>query len=271
MLMTETPSTERGHATRNLTVAGFIGVVVVYLIIVQGVGLLLKPDGLGYGDLPSASPVWRTITLPVGLSILFAALVVSYLRWWRPVIHDDHPVQGWVKIVPALIVVSIIATIGYSNIADQPSGLVLLLLASTLLVGIGEELMFRGLGVITFRRNGFTEAKVALWSSVIFGAVHMTNIFTEGPSAFLQAAVVSVTGYFFYLTRRSFGTILVPMLLHGLYDFSIFSHAIGLTDPDVDPQTLIPLLINIILVVIVIARRKKIELPSLTEATPQPT
>lgn len=244
---------------RRLTVLALLGVVVVYLVILQGVGITLKPAGISYGHLPSASPVWRTVTLPVTLSIIFGALVVTYLRWWRPVITDDKPVNGWVKIVPALLLVSILTTTGYSNIANQSAALVLLLLASTLLVGVGEELMFRGISVVALRENGLTEGKVALWSSVLFGAVHMTNIFTEGPPAFLQAAVVSVTGYFFYLTRRSFGTILVPMVLHGLYDFSIFSHAIGLPKPEASPQTLIPMLTTLVLGIIVFARRKKIE------------
>jgi membrane protease YdiL (CAAX protease family) len=254
---TSAPSAEKN--ARRLSVLALIGVVIVYLVILQGVSIGLKPAGLAYGHLPSGSPVWRTITLPVTLSIIFGALVVTYLRWWRPVIKDDKPVSGWVKIVPALLIVSIIGTTGYSNLANQSAGLVLLLLGSTLLVGVGEELMFRGISIVALRGDGLSEAKVALWSSVLFGAVHMTNIFTEGPSAFLQAAVVSVTGYFFYLTRRSFGIILVPMVIHGLYDFSIFSHSIGLAKPEASAQTLIPMLVSLILAIIVFARRKKIE------------
>lgn len=253
-----TPSTDEGTRKR-LSIAVFIGLVIVYLAILQGVALALKPDGLTYGELPDGNALWRLVTLPVGLSVLFVVAVVSYLRWWKPVVHDDKPVNGWVKIVPIMLVISIIGTISYANIADQPAGLVLALLLSTALVGVGEELMFRGVGVVAFRDAGFTEGKVALWTSVIFGAVHMTNIFTEGPPAFLQAAVVSVTGYFFYLSRRSFGTILVPVIIHGLYDFSIFTHAIGLDENKADAQMLVPMLVSLILIVVVFSRFKKIE------------
>lgn len=31
-------------------------------------------------------------------------------------------------------------------------------------------------------------------------------------------------GTLFYIARRTTGTLLVPILLHGLYDFSVFSH-----------------------------------------------
>jgi membrane protease YdiL (CAAX protease family) len=257
MVVPATDTDEGGR--KRLSIAVFIGLVVVYLAILQGVVLVIKPDGLGYGELPDGNALWRFVTLPVGLSVLFVIGVITYLRWWKPVIHDDKPVNGWVKIVPALLVVSVIGTTSYSNIVDQRTGLVLALLASTALVGLGEELMFRGLGVVAFRDAGFTEGKVALWTSVIFGAVHMTNVFTEGPGAFLQAAVVSITGYFFYLSRRSFGTILVPVIIHGLYDFSIFSHAIGLDENKGDVQSLVPMLIGLILFIVVFSRFKKIE------------
>jgi hypothetical protein len=37
-----------------------------------------------------------------------------------------------------------------------------------MLIGFGEEGLFRCLGVTALRRHGLTEGKVALWSSVIF-------------------------------------------------------------------------------------------------------
>ncbi|WP_257136664.1 CPBP family intramembrane glutamic endopeptidase [Streptomyces sp. f150] len=55
----------------------------------------------------------------------------------------------------------------------------------TLFVGIGEKLMFRGIGVQVFKRAGLSEGKVALWSSVVFGAVHISNAFGEGAQALL--------------------------------------------------------------------------------------
>jgi membrane protease YdiL (CAAX protease family) len=45
------------------------------------------------------------------------------------------------------------------------------LVALGVVVGFGEELMFRGIGVIAFRRAGFSEGRVALWSSLVFGLV----------------------------------------------------------------------------------------------------
>ena len=176
--MTDVRAGEPGG--RPLSIPMFIGLVVVYLVVVQGVGLLLAPDGADYGELPDSETVRTTIVIPVALSLLLTAAAVSYLRWWRPVMRDDRPTRRWVLIVPVLLLVAILLTVNYGNLADQDIELVLLLALGTLLVGVTEELMFRGIGVVTFRRAGLTEVKVALWSSLVFGAVHATNIFTEG-------------------------------------------------------------------------------------------
>ena len=123
--------------------------------------------------------------------------------------------------------------------------------------GVGEELMFRGLGVVTFRRGGFREAQVALYSSLVFGLVHVSNAIGAGPRALAQAAIVSTTGYFFYLARRSGGTILLPMLAHGLWDFSIFSTLVG--SPVVYPGTVLIIVTQLALIVVLVRRRHRVE------------
>jgi hypothetical protein len=68
-----------------------------------------------------------------------------------------------------------------------------------------------------------TEGKVALYSSVIFGAVHLSNALATGTSAIF----VSFTGYMLYLTRRWAGVIWLAMPVHGSQDFLISSGEIG--------------------------------------------
>ncbi|MFG3081230.1 CPBP family intramembrane glutamic endopeptidase [Streptomyces parvulus] len=128
----------------------------------------------------------------------------------------------------------------------------------TALVGIGEELMFRGIGVQVFKRAGLSEGKVALWSSVVFGVVHVSNAFGEGAQALLQAVIVSTSGYFFYLCLRVGSTLLLPMLVHGLWDFSLVSNTVG-TDPKTSPGTILPILLQIALIILVIIKRRRIE------------
>ncbi|HEX5924919.1 MAG TPA: CPBP family intramembrane glutamic endopeptidase [Baekduia sp.] len=103
-----------------------------------------------------------------------------------------------------------------------------------------------------------TEGRVALWSSLVFGLVHVSNAIGQGPQAFAQAAIVSTSGYFFYLGRRAGGTILLPMLAHGLWDFSIFSSLVG-SDVKAYIGMAVIILAQLGLIVVLVRRRHRIE------------
>jgi uncharacterized protein len=201
----------------------------VYLVIVQGVGALATAslEGLEHGHPETSEQVAVGLLLPIGLSLVLVYAVVAALGWWRPVFVDDRPVRRWVWVVPITFLVAIVAAIDYSDLADKGIGFVVLLLLATLCVGFAEEGMFRGIGVTVFRSNGLSEGRVALWSSVVFGAVHLTNAINTGGNAVAQAIAVSFAGYFFYLTRRVSGGLIVPAIIHGLFDFSILSGAVA--------------------------------------------
>lgn len=204
--------------------ASFIGIVVAYLALLQGVGRLatvgLHED---FGQFTNVEEVTRGLLLPVGLSLILVYGVVAFLGWSRPVFVDDRPVQRWVWSIPAVLAVSIAAAINYGGLGHKGIGFVVLLVLGTQMVGFAEEGMFRGIGVTAFRVNGFSEGKVALWSSLVFGAVHLTNVFSGNGSAVAQAVIVTFAGYFFYLTRRVSGGLVLPAVLHGLFDFSLVS------------------------------------------------
>ena len=190
---------------RRLSYVGFAAVVIVYLAIIQGGGLLIGNVTDVDDSFVTSEDVILNMWIPIGAALLFTYGVVGWLGWWRPVMRDDLPVQRWVRIVPVILVVSILIAIDYADILDKSFGYILALLVATQMVGWGEEGMFRGIGVTTLRRHGLTEGKVALWSSLIFGAVHLTNAIGRGTAAIPQALAVSFAGYFFYLTRRVVG------------------------------------------------------------------
>jgi membrane protease YdiL (CAAX protease family) len=162
----------------------------------------------------------------VGLSLVFVYAVVAWLGWWRPVFVDDRPVRRWLWIVPGILIASVVLATNYGGLADKPVGFVVLLLVATQCVGFAEEGMFRGIGVTTFRVNGLSEGKVALWSSVVFGAVHLTNLIGGSGSAVAQAIAVTFAGYFFYLTRRVSRGLVLPAVVHGLFDLSLLSGSV---------------------------------------------
>ncbi len=250
-------STKRTEKT--LSIPMLIGVIAVYLTIIQGMTAFLTAGmGFKYGELPTTEILIRAITIPVGVSVVFAAIVISWLGWWNRVMCEKKQLARWAWIIPAMMVLSIIVVTSYSHLATVSPVFVLTLLGSVLLIGIGEELMFRGITLEVMRSvNNTTEIKAALWAAAIFGGAHASNVFTEGSGAFLQAAIVSLTALFFYIALRVSGTLFVPIILHAGWDFSLLSGNLGLS-PETSALTFIATLTNILLAVIVIFKWRKI-------------
>jgi len=245
---------------RNLSWQMYLLVVVIYIAIIQLGGLLI---GAGIendtdSSFPTVEVMMREAIIPIALSVLFGALVASWLGWWGEILTDRRPVQRWVRLVPIAMLIAAVIAIDYANLADQAVGLVLSLLLLVVLVGIGEELMFRGIGVVSFRRDGFKEGRVALYTSLIFGLVHVTNAITTGPQAIAQAIVVSLAGYFLYLSRRVGGGLLLPVVVHSTWDLGLISPELG-PDPRAYLGAAVPVLALVGLGVLVIRRRRRIE------------
>lgn len=246
-------------AGRRLSVPAFLAIAAADVALIAVVGALSPSglDGFDPGELHTTKDVALGLLVPIGSSLVFVYAVVAWLGWWRPVFVDRRPVQRWVWVVPAIFVVAIAVAIDYGALADKGAGFVAVLLLTTLCVGFSEEGLFRGIGVTVFRTNGFTEGKVALWSSVVFGAVHLSNALDgSGGGAVAQAVAVSFAGYFFYLTRRVSGGLLVPALIHSLFDFSLLSGSLGETTY---AGGIGPILAYVVIALVLVARRHRIE------------
>ncbi|KYH43306.1 CPBP family intramembrane glutamic endopeptidase [Branchiibius sp. NY16-3462-2] len=256
-MTTATEGRELAAGGRRLGVWPWVALVVVYLVIIHVLTRSLTSGmDVKYAAPTSVEEVVRGYLVPIGVSALFAAGVVTYLRWWRPAIVDHQPVQRWVIVVPVLMVLAIVAMTNYPGLARKGLLFTVLLLVSTLFVGFAEEMMFRGIGLTMFRSNNFTEGQAALWSTVAFGVAHATNLFIEGPKAFLQVLTTIVAGYFLYLIRRRAGTLLAAMLVHGLWDFALISNSVGGSPRAVG---LLGLLTMLVLVIVLVVRRHEIE------------
>ncbi|MFE3079571.1 CPBP family intramembrane glutamic endopeptidase [Nocardia tengchongensis] len=232
--------------------------VVVYLAIIQGIGLLVQ-NLSDESDFDTTRGVFFGMIIPLGLALVFVYGLAAYLGRLRPVLRDDHPTQRWVWVVPIIFIVAIAVGINYGELADKGFLYVVVLLIATQFVGWGEEGMFRGLGVTVLREHGLSEGRVALWSSIIFGAVHLTNVVGHGISALPQAIIVSLAGYFFYLVRRVSRGNVLNSVLHGLFDFSLLTGTAITAGQTFYPGTLLPVLVYPLLAIILLVRRKQIE------------
>ena len=102
------------------------------------------------------------------------------------------------------------------------------LVLACLLIGINEELLTRGIVLVGLRGSTKNEVLVWLGSTALFGLMHVPNgLFGIGLSGGLvQAVFTFLLGSGLYLLRRISGTILLPIAIHALWDFSSFSHQV---------------------------------------------
>ena len=212
---------------RRLPIWGFILLAVGYLAAIQLIPRLTAPDDGKYASFTDTDSVVGSLWVTVGVGSLIAIVAVAVLGWWRPAFVEDLRLPRWTWLFPAVMLVAIVTGISYGNLSDKGLTFTLMLLVGCLFIGVSEELMFRGIGVTAFRQAGFTEGKVALWTCVLFGLAHATNIFSEGVGALPQVLATAVAGYFFYVIRRVSGLLIVSMIMHGLWDFGLFTNTLS--------------------------------------------
>lgn len=203
--------------------AGFV------LATVAGGSLIIKMfgwDAVDYADNAATTDiVVENLLLPLLLPLALLVILISVLRWWRPVLVDDRSVPRWMISFPILIMVASLAATDWDRLSDLGGSYFLALAAATLLVGINEELITRGVLLTGFRRLG-SETSAWLWSTGLFAVMHGANLFQGSPLAAVLPQIMTtfVMGTVLYLSRRATGTLLVPIVVHATWDFSLLSH-----------------------------------------------
>ncbi len=196
----------------------YLGYLTVFFITwsVNGV------DYMRIGESAQTTRLWYAY--PTLLGCAFLVVAISFLGWWRLVLFDKSrsgPV--WIWIFP-VVMAAIIA----NNFLGMPSGkltleLVLWSSLGAVGVGLGEEMITRGSMVVGLRSR-FTEGKVWLFSTLLFSAMHVPNVYFGLPMANMpiQVILTFIMGSGLYVVRRMSGTLLLPIILHGLWDSSLF-------------------------------------------------
>jgi membrane protease YdiL (CAAX protease family) len=111
-------------------------------------------------------------------------------------------------------------------------------------VGFGEEMITRG-SMIVGLRSRFGETRVWLISTLLFSALHVPNVFFGLPpvSLIFQLLLTFIMGSGFYVIRRVSGTLILPMVLHGLWDSSLFLTVAAGREPSAIQFVIYPLAI----------------------------
>ena len=193
-------------------------VFVVWAVIVFG-GELLQAGGTT--DLDALVTNGIVIALVVAPALLFC--VVAYLKWWKPVgLQAPSPTRSLLLLwLPALFILGFLVL---SVTRGLPGGNVIaFVLINTLLVGISEELMFRGLLWHGASSRYSFWASVAI-TAVVFGGIHALNGVMTGDfvGSLVQALQAMLFGTWILALRLRQNSIIPAMIIHGLWDFSVF-------------------------------------------------
>jgi membrane protease YdiL (CAAX protease family) len=101
-----------------------------------------------------------------------------------------------------------------------------------ILVGFTEELTTRGL-LLTALRSRLSEVWVWFLTSALFALMHLMNALSGQAilPTLQQVGAAFLGGTIFYILRRTTGSLIWAMVLHGLWDFSTFAVAHGAPGP----------------------------------------
>lgn len=247
--------TRRASGRAPVSVGAFIAIVVLVLAVAASAALLLTSNGDGAEQVSSlTSAYWLRagIGADAALAVVVIAIVAA-LGWWSRVFVDRRPVAGWVGIVPLVMTLQIVATLDYRSVLDTDARFHAYVLVSALIGAFWEEVLFRGIGVEVFRSNGFSEGKVALWTSVLFGLVHVPGMVIDGEEPFmllvLLLAWITLLGYYYYLARRWSGGLALPVLLHAFWNVARESRLIAGTEDIAGVLLVSTVLLGLVLVI----------------------
>lgn len=190
---------QRRHHVRPMlrTAVVFEGVLVVLAFVLAWQFRIRFPGDPSQGNVTGAQIGWA---IGVGIVAAVPMVVVFILMTRFPI----GPLRR-LKLIVDRLIAGIFARASVGELA-----------LVSLLAGVGEELLFRGVVhslVLRWRSDDVGVVAAVLFSAVTFGVCHwLTNLY------FVIAAVI---GVYFSVLMLATGQILTPIVAHAFYDFVV--------------------------------------------------
>lgn len=208
-----------------------VGYLALYLAAGLLIGRLLgdqvDPDDL-FASVPS---VLVALTLPLLVGAVVLSAFVGSLGWFRELFaRQPLPGRGWMWVAPVVVGAAVLLRFAGIDYGDYGVGVVVVTLLSGLLIGFVEEVLTRGVAVRMLRAAGHSERVVMVLSSLLFALLHSANALSGQAIGTVLLTMVFTFGFgvCMYLTMRVTRSLWAPVLLHGLYDPTLFLSAGGI-------------------------------------------
>lgn len=217
---------------RRLSLPQLLLWFVVHSTVWIGLILLIPGDDrVDYADLGAIGTPWvRQFVVPLLVVLALQIVLVTRLGWWRPVLRDEEPSRrrGRAWIAPVVILFLGVGRFLDDGFASEAGASFLVGVGVTmLLVGLTEELTFRGILLVGARGTLGSERSSFFFSSAMFGLFHLPNMFIGAgvAAALFQVVQTAIIGSALYSLRRASGTLLACVALHAVYDFLLVQGA----------------------------------------------
>ena len=174
----------------------------------------------------------------------------SFIPAWLPGLDDLKYVgAGYVGAFAAIYLISILLTLTSTETASNsasetalqnPEIIPLLIPLQLLLVGPGEELLFRGVIQGSLRERFSAPAAIVL-ASLMFAPAHIIALSGGLSAVAVSIGVLFVPSLIFGYVYEKTGNIVAPALTHGLYNATLFTILYIAVSSGVEPQSLLAL------------------------------
>jgi len=206
---------------------------------------------------PVGNQIEKSAGLPVNSGILIqqlllallSALLVTLFGGWRQAgFFKPITWNSMLYAIPPLV--GPIFLLAASGIAKSDPLQITMLVVFTAMIGFAEEALCRGVVLQAFLPRGPMQA--AVFSSLIFGSMHLVNIFYGMPisTALLYVFYASLIGFGFAAPYiRGGGAIWPLIIVHGLFDlFGKLGHGWGI---QAQPTSSFEIVVRLVLAVLV--------------------
>ena len=155
--------------------AGRLVMVVLHIVVTFGIQL---GTGIPYKEwISTPENGLRAAVIPLVAGSLLLIVFLAIARWdmiWRD--PGRLPTTTVMKVAMIFFIACIVLRAFGIDWGTVDPALLFVVIASGVLVGFAEEMLFRGIFLRSLRTNGRTEAVAALWTAIAFGLFHLPNL-----------------------------------------------------------------------------------------------
>jgi len=218
--VTNNPHDSKATRLRRLDHPAFTGAIYLLSLAVLLLGLLRSVYPYGDARMVAGYLVTELQVLALFIIATIWLLPAARIGLQRPVFTNIRALLPLAALLATALICWIIGLCTLPATAVIDASLSAGVLATTMVVGFTEEWMYRGLLLAALSRR-YGLRKGSFIALALFGALHLLNMAAGMPpiSALFQFFMTMLIGSTLLLAAIGSRSLLIPVIVHGLYDF----------------------------------------------------